>query len=90
MGRHHIPTLAEVDVTAARAAIAKRKAETGEGLSFTGWVISCLAKAASEHKRVHALRLGRHRVILFDDVDVAIVVQRRLEGTGPPEYLPMP
>ncbi len=90
MKRHHIPVLAEVDVTLARAAIARRKAETGEGLSFTGWVIKCLAQAASEHKRVHGLRLGRHKLVLFDDVDVAIVVQRRLEGTEPPEYLPMP
>lgn len=90
MTRHRIPILAEVDVTAARTAIEKRKADTGEGLSFTGWVICCLAQAASEHKRVHALRLGRHKLVLFNDVDVAIVVQRRLEGTEPPEYLPMP
>ena len=90
MARHHIPILAEVDVTVARAAIAKRRAETGEGLSFTGWVIKCLAQAAGEHKRVHALRLGRHRIVEFDDADVNIVVQRRLEGTEPPEYLPMP
>lgn len=90
MTRHHIPILTEVDVTAARAAIQRRKDATGEGLSFTGWVIACLARAASEHKRVHALRSGRHRLLLFDDVDVNIVVQRRLEGTEPPEYLPMP
>lgn len=90
MKRHHIPILAEIDVTAARAAIEKRRADTGEGLSFTGWVIKCLAQAASEHKRVHALRRGRHKLLVFDDVDVNIVVQRRLEGTDPPEYLPMP
>ncbi len=90
MARHHIPVLAEIDVTLARAAITKRKEATGEGLSFTGWVIKCLAQAASEHKRVHALRRGRHRLVIFDDVDVAIVVQRRLKGTDPPEYLPMP
>ncbi len=90
MARHHIPVLAEVDVTSARAAIAKRKEATGERLSFTGWVIKCLAQVASEHKRVHALRLGRHKLVLFDDVDVNIVVQRRLEGTEPPECLPMP
>ncbi len=90
MKRHHIAVLAEVDVTVGRAAIERRKAATGEGLSFTGWIIKCLAQAASEHKRVHALRRGRHALVLFDDVDVNIVVQRRLEGTDPPEYLPMP
>ena len=90
MTRHHIPVLAEVDVTEARAAIARRKEATGEALSFTGWVITCLAQAAGEYPRVHALRRGRHKLVLFDDVDVSIVVQRRLEGTSPPEYLPMP
>lgn len=90
MTRHHIPILAEVDVTVARAAIAKRKDSMGEAPSFTGWVIKCLAQTASEHPRVHALRRGRHKLVLFDDVDVNIVLQRRLEGTDPPEYLPMP
>ncbi len=90
MRQHRIPILAEVDVTAARAAIERRKTETGEGLSFTGWVIRCLAVAAREYPRVHALRRGRHRIVMFDDVDVAIVVQRVVEGTDPPEYLPMP
>lgn len=90
MKRHHIPVLADVDVTIGRATIQKRKEATGEGLSFTGWIIKCLAQAASEHKRVHALRLGKRALVVFDDVDVNIVVQRRLEGTSPPEYLPMP
>lgn len=90
MARHHIPVLVEVDVTVARATIQKRKEATGEGLSFTGWIIKCLAQAASEHKRVHGMRRGKHMLVLFDDVDVNIVVQRRLEGTDPPEYLPMP
>lgn len=90
MMRHRIPILAEVDVTEARNAIANRKAATGEGLSFTGWVIRCIAQAASDYPRVHALRRGRHALVLFDDVDVAIVIQRQLPNTDPPEYLPMP
>lgn len=90
MRQHRIPILAEVDVTTARAAIERRKAATGEGLSFTGWAIRCLAVAAHEYPRVHALRRGRRTIVQFDDVDVAIVVQRQLEGTDPPEYLPMP
>jgi hypothetical protein len=90
MTRHHVPVLAEVDVTLARAAIAKLNEATGEGLSRTGRLIKCLAQAASEHQRVHALRLGRRKPVLFDEVDVAVVVQRRLEGTDPPEHLPAP
>ncbi len=90
MRQHRIPILAEVDVTQARAAIAKRQSETGESLSFTGWVIVCLAKAVSEQPRVHAVREGRHKLVLFQDVDVGIMVHRQMEGKEPSEYVLQP
>ena len=88
--KNHIPVLAEIDITIGRERIQRRKEETGKGVSLTGWIIGCLARAASEHKSVHAVRRGRDKVVLFDDVDVNIVIQRKLTGTEPPEYLPMP
>ena len=51
--------LIEVDVTRARAYLRDHKAKTGEALSFTAFIIACLAKAVDEHKAVQALRLGR-------------------------------
>ncbi len=90
MKQHRIPILVEIDVTAARAAMEKRRTETGEGLSFTGWVIACLAKAANEQPRVHAVRRGRRKLVLFQDVDVGIMVHRQIEGRGPPEYVLQP
>lgn len=90
MKQHRIPILVEVDVTAARAAIEKRHAETGESLSFTGWVIACLAKAVSEQPRVHAVRRGRHRLVLFQDVDVGIMIHRPIEGKDPAQYVLQP
>lgn len=85
--RHHIPILLEIDVTTARQAIHDRKTKTGEGLSFTGWIIKCLAQAVSEHKYVHALRQGKRQLVFFDDVDVTIIIER-VTDTG--EKLPMP
>lgn len=88
--RHHIPVLLEVDVTDARAAITKRTKEAGETVSFTGWVVKCLAQAAGEHKRVHARRLRRSKLVLFDDVDVALAVYRHVTDDDSGERLPMP
>jgi pyruvate/2-oxoglutarate dehydrogenase complex dihydrolipoamide acyltransferase (E2) component len=85
--RHHIPMLLEIDVTAARAAIHDRKAQTGEKISFTGWVVKCIAQAVSEHKHVHALRKGKREIVTFDDVDVTMIIEREAD-TG--EKLPMP
>jgi pyruvate/2-oxoglutarate dehydrogenase complex dihydrolipoamide acyltransferase (E2) component len=90
---HHVPILMEVDVTVARDAIRQQKAETGERTSFTGWVVTCLAQAVSEHPRMHALRNGQRKVVMFRDVDVAVVVERveRTAGRGPEsDSLPMP
>jgi pyruvate/2-oxoglutarate dehydrogenase complex dihydrolipoamide acyltransferase (E2) component len=85
--RHHIPMLLEIDVTAARAAIHDRKTKTGGRISFTGWLVKCIAQAVSEHKHVHALRKGKTEIVTFDDVDVSIIVEREAD-TG--EKLPMP
>jgi pyruvate/2-oxoglutarate dehydrogenase complex dihydrolipoamide acyltransferase (E2) component len=84
--RHHVPILLEVNVTAAREAIHNQKVKTGEGISFTGWILKCLAQAVSEHKYVHALRKGKRQLVIFDDVDVAIVIERAVPGST----LPMP
>lgn len=90
MTRRRIPVLLEVDVTDARLAIEKRKTAMGEGLSFTGWIIKCLAQAVSEYPRVHALRRGRRKLVLFNDVDVGFMVGRRSENTDSSPDVPMP
>ena len=50
--------LIEVDVTRARAFLRDHKAKTGEALSFTAFIIACVAKAVDEHKAVQAYRKG--------------------------------
>jgi pyruvate/2-oxoglutarate dehydrogenase complex dihydrolipoamide acyltransferase (E2) component len=74
--KHFIHGLLEVDVTAARRFIRQYEARTGESLSFTAYLIACLARAVREDKTVQAYRLGRRQLILFDDVDVATMVER--------------
>ena len=46
-GRHCMYALLEADVTLAKRYIAEHKAQTGESLSFTGYLIYCLACAES-------------------------------------------
>lgn len=88
--RHHIPILMEVDVTDARNAIRAFRRRTGAGLSFTAWVVHCVARAASEHPRLHSLRKGRRRIMLFREVDVAVLVERRIGAGSDIDTLPMP
>ena len=85
--RFTVPVLLEVDVTRARAAIREHRRLTGEGLGLTAWVVHCVARAAAENPRVHAVRRGRRRIVEFDEVDVAVLVERTVDDG---ETLPMP
>lgn len=75
---HTMYGLLEVDVTVARQFIAAHKARTGETLSFTGYLTYCLARAVDEDKRVQAVIKGRKQLILFDDVDVGLMVEGKI------------
>ena len=88
--RLEVATLLEVNVTAARKAIRGYRSRTGKGLSFTAWVVSCVARAAAEHPRVHAVRRGKRQLMVFHEVDVAIPVERAVGGDTAPETIPMP
>jgi pyruvate/2-oxoglutarate dehydrogenase complex dihydrolipoamide acyltransferase (E2) component len=76
--------LIEVDVTKAREFLREHKERTGESLSFTAFVIGCVGKAVDEHKAVQAYRQGWKHLVVFDDVDVATVIERDVEGQKVP------
>ena len=76
--KHSMYGLLEVDVTHAKRFIDDYKAQTGERLSFTGYLVLCLARAVDEHKAVQACRKGRKQLVVFDDVHVGILVERKI------------
>jgi pyruvate/2-oxoglutarate dehydrogenase complex dihydrolipoamide acyltransferase (E2) component len=74
---HWMYGLLEVDVTVPRHFITEHKARTGEALSFTGFLVYCLARAVDENKEVQAYLKGRKQIILFDDVHVGMMVEHK-------------
>jgi pyruvate/2-oxoglutarate dehydrogenase complex dihydrolipoamide acyltransferase (E2) component len=75
---HPMYGLLEVDVTLIRKFIAEHKADTGETLSFTGFLAYCLARAVEEHKAVQAYRKGHRQLAMFDEVDVGLMIERQI------------
>jgi chloramphenicol O-acetyltransferase len=71
-----IHRLIEADVTLPRQVIREHKAEAGETLSFTGFIIYCLARAIGANKHLQAYRDWRNRLVTFDDVDVTTMIER--------------
>lgn len=74
--KHLVHALVEVDVTLPRRTIRDHRGRTGESLSFTAFVVACVAAAVDADRSVHAYRLGRDRLIVFDEVDVCALVER--------------
>ncbi|WP_327051890.1 2-oxo acid dehydrogenase subunit E2 [Halomicrococcus gelatinilyticus] len=78
--RSNVHGLVEVDVTDARERIRTIEAETGTKLSFTAFVVACLATTVAERPHVHRYRDWRGRIHEFEDVDVNVLVEREVDG----------
>jgi pyruvate/2-oxoglutarate dehydrogenase complex dihydrolipoamide acyltransferase (E2) component len=78
--KHMMHGLVEMDVTKAHQYMREYKTRTGESLSFTAFIVACLAHAVDENKSVHAYRKGSSQLVLFDDVDVTVQVERKADG----------
>ncbi len=72
--------LFEVNVTRARQCIHEYRARMGQGLSFTAFVIACLGQALDQYKEVQGYLNGWNQVVVFDDVDVATMIEIDFEG----------
>ncbi len=76
--------LVEMDITKAHQYMREYKARTGVSLSLTAFIVTCLAHAVDENKSVQAYRKGKNQLVLFEDVDVTIQVERKVVGQKEP------
>jgi pyruvate/2-oxoglutarate dehydrogenase complex dihydrolipoamide acyltransferase (E2) component len=83
-GKHIVHGLAEVDVTIARRLIKNHEEQTGERLSFTAFVINCLGEAIDKHMELHAYRDWRGRLVIFDEVNIATMIEVQMGGRPVP------
>ncbi|HZC07286.1 MAG TPA: 2-oxo acid dehydrogenase subunit E2 [Ktedonobacterales bacterium] len=81
---HKVHGLIEVDVTEARRYLREREAQAGERLSFSAFIIACVAHAVDENKSLNVCRKGGKRLALFEDVDVATAIERDMTGQRQP------
>jgi pyruvate/2-oxoglutarate dehydrogenase complex dihydrolipoamide acyltransferase (E2) component len=81
--KHRMLGLFEVDVTDARKKLHSYKKQTGESVSFAGWIAACVGKSVAEHKQVQALMIGKYFVV-FDNVNINILIETTIEGHAYP------
>jgi len=86
-GRHIVHGLLEVDVTLPRRILRNSSGADGRPLSFTAFLIASLGRAIQAHPAVHAYRDLRRRLVVFQEVDVATLVEPRPGAVAIPTVL---
>jgi pyruvate/2-oxoglutarate dehydrogenase complex dihydrolipoamide acyltransferase (E2) component len=78
--KHYVSALLELNVTAAREKIRSARKARNERISFTAWLLKAIGETISRHKEVAAFRYRRRKLIIFDNVDISIVIEKGLDG----------
>ncbi len=84
--KNAIHSFTEVDITIPRHLIKEHFERTGEKLSFTAYIVTCLAQVIKIHPELNSFIKGRKLVIL-DDVTVSVLIERDVAGESVPEPL---
>lgn len=79
-----IHSIVETDITIPRQIIRQYKEKTGESLSLTAYVVTCLARTISQFPRFNSFIKGK-KLIVLDDVTISVLVEREIEGENVPE-----
>lgn len=83
--KHHITALIEIDVSDSREKIKQHK-NKGNKISFTAWLIKVISSTIKDYDNVAAYLQGKRKIIIFNSVNVSIVVEKDLNG----QKIPIP
>jgi pyruvate/2-oxoglutarate dehydrogenase complex dihydrolipoamide acyltransferase (E2) component len=84
--KNAIHCITEVDISEPRRRIREHFNKTGEKLSMTAYIVTCLAQVIKDHPLLNSFHKGRKQIIL-DDVTVNVLIEREINGEKVPEPL---
>jgi hypothetical protein len=84
--KHIAHILLEADIGGIRERLAERRPRGQAPVSMTSYIAKSFARAIEDDKRVQAYRLGKSRLIAFDDIDLAFMIERHWEGASIPVF----
>ena len=79
-----IHCITEVDISEPRSLIKQHFEKTGTKLSFTSYIVCCLAKTISLYPEFNSFIKGNQLVIL-DDLTISVLIEREINGEKVPE-----
>jgi len=81
--KHHIVGLLEVDVTDALIKIEQQRSE-GRSVSFFAWMVKTISTVIDENRYIHAVPGPKHSTVVFEDIDISVMVERVVQGQRVP------
>jgi pyruvate/2-oxoglutarate dehydrogenase complex dihydrolipoamide acyltransferase (E2) component len=81
--KHHVTAFIELDVTVAREKIRVYRRNVGKA-SFNGWLLGTIAKAVSANESAAAFLRGKQKMVIFEDINISMVVEKRINGQQVP------
>lgn len=77
--KHHIAAMIEIDVSESREKIKKYKNEINR-ISFTAWLIKAISHTIENHKLAASYLKGKSQVVIFKDINISFVVEKKMNG----------
>jgi pyruvate/2-oxoglutarate dehydrogenase complex dihydrolipoamide acyltransferase (E2) component len=82
--KNTIHSITEVDITVPRKLIKDHFEKTGEKLSFTAYIVFCLAQTIKDHPQLNSFHT-RRKLIILDDVTISVLIEREMNEEKVPE-----
>jgi pyruvate/2-oxoglutarate dehydrogenase complex dihydrolipoamide acyltransferase (E2) component len=82
--KNAIHCISEIDISLPRGIIKNHFDKTGEKLSFTAYIVTCLANVLKDHPNLNSFHKGRHQIIL-EDITVNLLIERDVKGEKFPQ-----
>lgn len=82
--KNTIHSITEVDITVPRLLIKEYYEKTGVKLSFTAYIVTCLAKTISKYPQFNSFIKGR-KLVLLDDITISVLIEREIACENVPE-----
>ena len=83
--KHHVSSILEFDVTESRRKLQDIR-RSGIDISFNAWLIKTISEVVMKHKEAAAYLYNKKRLVVFNDVNVSILIEKKLDR----EKVPIP
>ncbi len=81
--KHNVAALIEIDVSVSREKLKQQRHNT-HPISFTAWLIKVISLTIKSHEAAAGYLLGKRKVLVFDDINVSLAIEKEVNGKKVP------